>query len=100
MPRARRDEAKSSDELEKEIKALEQILARKRKVRDAVKRREDAEAEQARTIAEAQFNKEFVTAAQEVRLIDGRTVYELIHNMIRPLTSPEAEQETANPEQG
>lgn len=91
MPRAKSDDAKSSEELEKEIKELEQKLAGKRKARNAADRREKAEAEQARVYEETQFNREFVARCKEVPLNDGQTVYELIHSMIRPPVSQETE---------
>ena len=84
MPKGKSDDRKSSEELEKEIKELEQKLASKRKARNAADRREKAEAEQARAYEEVQFNREFVAQSKEVRLNNGQTVYELIHSIIRP----------------
>lgn len=88
MPRAKRDDRKSSAELDAEIEAMKKQLAEKEKLSKAAKRREDAAKEQARAIEEAKFNREFVAMAQRVYWGDyedeGQTVYEIIKALIRP----------------
>lgn len=88
---------KSSAELDSEIEAMKKELAEKQKKAREARRREKAEAEQVRVYEEAQFNKEFVAKAREIRLSDyesdGRTVFELIESLIRPPVSPEPTKE-------
>lgn len=83
MPRAKSDITKSSAELDAEIQEMQKKIADKRKAAQAAKRREKAEAE---------FNKEFVEAAKGIYLYDyvadGRTIYEMIHAIIRSAEVP------------
>lgn len=110
MPRAKKDSSKTSAELDAEIEDLKKVLAEKQKVKNEVKRREDAQAEQARAVEEAQFNRDFVAKAREISWGDyedeGQTVYEVIRNLIRPpvplkpeRVAEEPEQEAKEPEQ-
>lgn len=110
MPRAKSDAAKSSTELDAEIEEMQKKLAEKRKAAQAAKRKERAEAEQARAIEEAEFNRDFVEAAKEIYLSDyedsRQTVYELVRSIIRSPAGPEPVQATgesvrqADPMQG
>ena len=92
MPRAKSDDAKTSTELDAEIKEMLEKVAAKKKAARLAKQREDREAEQARKYEEAQFNREFVEATKTIRLSDyeddGRTIYELIRAIIRPPVAP------------
>lgn len=99
MPRFKSDDSKTYEELEKEIKELEQKLAGKRKAKNAAERREKAEAEQARAYEEAKFNQEFVAKAKEINWGEGKTVYDVISGIIRPSVSPEPIQAMHEPEQ-
>lgn len=93
MPRAKSDTAKSSAELGAEIEAMKKALAEKQKAAQAARRKEKAEAEQARAIEEAEFNKDFVEASKEIHLSDyednGQTIYEMVRSIIRPPVSPD-----------
>lgn len=94
MPRAKSDDRKSSEDLDAEIAKLKKELEDKRKKRDAAKRREDAEAAQARAIEEAQFNKDFVEISRWIFLSDYAhsqdTVFMLIEEI---MADPEAKAE-------
>lgn len=86
MPRAKSDNAKTSEELDAEIKELLQTVDKKRKTRDAKKKQEEAAAKQARELAEKEFNRKFVEKSKTVHLSDyegdGRTVFELIKHLV------------------
>lgn len=94
MPRAKSDDRKSSEDLDAEIAKLKKELEDKRKKRDAAKRREDAEAAQARAIEEAQFNKDFVEISRRIFLSEYAhsrdTVFMLIEGI---MADPEAKAE-------
>lgn len=97
MPRAKSDTAKSSAELDAEIEEMKKKIAEKQKAARAAKNREKAEAEQARAIEEAEFNRDFVEASKDIRLSDyednGQTIYELIRSIIRPPAGQEPAQD-------
>lgn len=97
MPRAKSDTAKSSAELDAEIQAMKKALAEKQKTARAVKNREKAEADQARAIEEAEFNKAFVEASKTIHLSDyednGQSIYELVKSIIRPPAGQEPAQD-------
>ncbi len=97
MPRAKSDTLKSSAELDAEIEAMKKVLDEKQKASRAAKKREKAEADQAKAIEEAEFNKAFVEAAKGIHLSDyednGQTIYELIRAIIRPPAGQELAQD-------
>lgn len=97
MPRAKSDTLKSSAELDAEIEEMKKKIAEKQKAAQAARRKEKAEAEQAKAIEEAEFNREFVEAAKDIRLSDyedtGQTVYELVRSIIRPPAGEEPAQD-------
>lgn len=88
MPRAKSDTVKSSAELDAEIEEMKKKIAEKQKAARAAKNREKAEADQARAIEEAEFNKAFVEASKTIHLSDyednGQSIYELVKSIIRP----------------
>ena len=92
MPRAKNDTVKSSAELDAELQEMQKKMAEKRKAVKAAKRREEAEARQAKAIEEAEFNKAFVEAAKTIYLSDyednGQSIYELVKSIIRPPVLP------------
>jgi len=102
MPRAKSDSAKSSAELDAEIEEMKKKIAEKQKAARAAKNREKAEAEQAKAIEEAEFNRDFVEASKGIRLSDyednGQTIYELIRSIIRPPAGQEQAQDFDVPE--
>lgn len=101
MPRAKSDTVKTSVELDAEIQEMQKKLAEKKKAAQAAKRREKAEADRARAIEEAEFNKQFVAVAKEIPLCncphDGRTIYEHIREIIR-LSAEENNEDDVPPE--
>lgn len=87
IPRAKSDTAKSSAELDAEIEALKKAIDEKRKLAQAARRTEQAEAARIKAAEEARFNKEFVEKAKEIRFSDYESegsVYEVIKHLIRP----------------
>lgn len=102
MPRAKSDINKSSAELDAELQEMEKQITEKRKAVKAARRREEAEAKQAKAIEEAEFNRDFVEAAKLIRLSDyednGQTIYELIRAIIRPPEGQEPVQDIDVPE--
>lgn len=102
MPRAKSDTLKSSAELDAEIEAMKKVLDEKQKASRAAKKREKAEADKAKAIEEAEFNRDFVEAAKTIRLSDyednGQTIYELIRAIIRPPAGQEPVQDIDVPE--
>lgn len=98
MPRAKSDNAKTSAELDAEIKELLQTVDKKRKTRDAKKKQEDVAAKQARELAEKEFNRKFVEKSKTVHLSDyeddGRTVFELIKYLVDQPPDEEVDDDT------
>lgn len=96
MPRAKSDTAKSSAELGAEIEEMQKQIAAKRRAAQAAKRREKAEAEQAKAIEEDAFRRDFVEATKTIGLSDyedhGQSIYELIRSIIRPVARPEEDE--------
>ena len=74
-------------------KKLKEKLAEKTKAKREADRRKKVQEDQARAIEEARFNQEFVEKAKEIYLSDyeddGRTVYELVRDLIRPPVAPD-----------
>lgn len=88
MPRAKKDESKTSAELSAEIKAIQKKIALKRKAMQSAQKREHAEARRIKEYEESKFNREFVEAAKIIQVSDcigdNRTVYEIIKSLICP----------------
>lgn len=87
MPRAKSDNAKTSTELEDEIKEMQKAIAVKKKAAKLAKQKEDQAAEEARRYEEAKFNREFVERAKSITRDmfqdDQETAYDLIERLIR-----------------
>lgn len=87
MPRAKSDDAKTSTELEDEIKEMRKAIAAKKKAAKLAKQKEDQAAEEARRYEEAQFNREFVARSKSITRDmfrdDQETAYELIERLLR-----------------
>lgn len=87
MPRAKSDDAKTSAELDVEIKDLQEKIAAKKKAAKLAKQKEDQAAEEARKYEEAKFNQEFVERAKSITRDmfqdDQETAYEVIERLLR-----------------